>query len=140
MVTYDPWHALAEFDHVRVVFDDLPPRRRGEIDFGTETITLQRRLDPTAQRCTLAHELVHLERGPVVMCHAPREERAVAAIAARRLVPIEALAEALRWSQDERAVADELSVDVRTVRARLRSLTDVERAFLHGRVRPDADP
>jgi hypothetical protein len=140
MATYDPWHALAELDGARVVFDDLPPRRRGEVDFDTQTITLHRRLDPTAQRCTLAHELVHLERGPVVMCQVPREERAVAAIAARRLVPLEALAEALRWSRDERAVADELSVDVRTVRVRLRSLTAAEQTFLHGRVGSDADP
>jgi hypothetical protein len=140
MVTYDPWHALADFEHARVVFDDLPPRRRGEIDFGTQTITLQRRLDPTTQRCTLAHELVHLERGPVVMAHAPREERLVAAIAARRLVPIDALADALRWTQDERGLADELSVDVRTVRARLRSLTDAEQALLLERVAPEPDP
>jgi hypothetical protein len=140
MATYDPWHALAEFDRARVVFDDLPPRRRGEVDFDTQTITLHRRLDPTTQRCTLAHELVHLERGPVVLCHTPREERAVAAIAARRLVPLDELAEALRWSRDERAVADELSVDVRTVRVRLRSLTASEQAFLRGRVPPDTDP
>ena len=140
MQTYDPWHALTDFDRARVVFDDLPPRRRGEVDFGTQTITLERRLDPTTQRCTLAHELVHLERGPVIMWCVPREERAVAAIAARRLVSIEALAEAMRWSQDERAVAEELSVDVRTVRARLRCLDDAERALLRERVRTGADP
>jgi hypothetical protein len=140
MKPYDPWHALTDFRHARVVFDDLPPRRRGEIDFATQTITLQRCLDPTVQRCTLAHELVHLERGPVVMWHAPREERAVAAIAARRLVSIEALADALRWSQDERTLADELAVDVRTVRVRLRSLDDSERAFLDSRVHTDSDP
>jgi hypothetical protein len=140
MQTYDPWHALTDFDRARVVFGDLPPRRRGEVDFGTQTITLERRLDPTTQRCTLAHELVHLERGPVIMWCAPREERAVAAIAARRLVSIEALAEAMRWSQDERAVAEELSVDVRTVRVRLRCLDASERAFLRERVPADADP
>ena len=140
MTTYDPWLALADFDRASVVFDDLPPRQRGEVDFGTRTITLARRLDPTTQRCTLAHELVHLERGPVVMCHAPREERTVAAIAARRLVPIEALAEALRWSPDERTLAEELCVDVRTVRVRLQSLSDSERSFLRDRVHADADP
>jgi IrrE N-terminal-like domain len=140
MKEYDPWHALADLRQARVVFDDLPPRRRGEVDFGTQTITLHRRLDPTAQRCTLAHELVHLERGPVIMWHAPREERTVAAIAARRLVGIDDLAEAMRWSQDERSLAEELSVDVRTVRVRLHSLDPTERAFLRDRVGPDADP
>jgi hypothetical protein len=140
MKAYDPWYALADFDRAQVVFDDLPPRRRGEVDFGTQTITLQRCLDPTAQRCTLAHELVHLERGPVITWHAPREERAVAAIAARRLVGIEELAEAMRWSQDERSLAEELSVDVRTVRVRLHSLDQAEREFLRARVRADADP
>jgi hypothetical protein len=140
MTAYDPWRALDDFQHVRVVFDELPPRRRGQIDFGTQTITLHARLDPTSQRCTLAHELVHLERGPVLRCRAPREERAVAAIAARRLVSIEALAEAMRWSQDERALADELAVDLRTVRVRLRYLDDVERDYLRERVHADADP
>jgi hypothetical protein len=140
MKAYDPWLALAEFHRARVVFGDLPPRRRGEVDFKTQVITLHRRLDPTAQRCTLAHELVHLERGPVVTWCVPREERAVAAIAARRLVSIEALADAMRWSQDERSLAEELAVDVRTVRVRLRYLDDTERALLRSRVGTATDP
>jgi hypothetical protein len=140
MKTYDPWHALADFDQARVVYAELPPRRRGEVDFRTQTITLHRMLDPTTQRCTLAHELVHLERGPVMLFAAPREERTVAAIAARRLVGIDELAEALRWSQDERSIADELAVDVRTVRVRMRSLDDAEREFLSARVAADSGP
>jgi hypothetical protein len=140
MASYDPWCALAAFDRARVVYDDLPARLRGQVDFATQTITLHRRLDPTEQRCTLAHELVHLERGPVMMLHAPREERAVAEIAARRLVDIDDLAEALRWCGDEHALADELCVDARTVRVRLRSLTDAERAFLRDRVSGVAEP
>jgi hypothetical protein len=140
MKTYDPWQALSGFERARVVFDDLPPRLRGEVEFATQTITLQRWLDPAELRCTLAHELVHLERGPVMMFHAPREEQAVAAIAARRLVDIDDLAEALRWSRDEHAVADDLNVDVRTIRVRLRSLTAAERSFLCERVSGDAEP
>jgi IrrE N-terminal-like domain len=140
MTIYDPWHALTDFERARVVFDDLPPRHRGRVNFGTQTITIERELDPTTQRCTLAHELVHLERGPVVVWCAPREERAVAAIAARRLVSLGALAEALRWTQDERLLAEELAVDVRTVRIRLHCLDDDERGYLRDHACPDTDP
>jgi hypothetical protein len=134
MNSYDPWQALSQFEGVRLVVADLPGTRRGQIDFETRTITLHPRLQPAERRCTLAHELVHLERGPVLVRQTPREERIVAAIAARRLLPIEALADALRWSDDPGVLADELSVDVRTVRIRLTTLSEGERALLHERL------
>jgi hypothetical protein len=134
MDSYDPWRALGECEGVRLVVADLPGTLRGQIDFATRTITLHPRLLPVERRCTLAHELVHLERGPVLVRLTPREERIVATIAARRLLPIEALADALRWSDDPHVLADELAVDVRTVRVRLATLSDDERAFVHNRL------
>jgi hypothetical protein len=134
MNSYDPWHALSDFEGVRLEMAALPGSRRGQIDFETRTITLHPRLLPDERRCTLAHELVHLERGPVLVRQTPREERIVAAIAARRLLPIEALADALRWSDDPGVLAEELLVDDRTIRTRLATLTAEEKAFVHDRL------
>ena len=131
---YDPWAALSQLDDVRLVIADLPRYRRGQIEFATRTITLHRSLDPTERRCTLAHELVHLERGPTLVRLTPREERVVSAIAARRLIPVEALAACLRWTDDSAVLADELGVDERTVRIRIATLTEHERVAIEGRL------
>ena len=78
----------------------------------------------------MAHELVHVERGPVPADPwlAAREERAVEAEAARRLIPLEALAGALAWSRRPVEVADELWVDVQTLAVRIGGLSVAERA------------
>jgi hypothetical protein len=70
----------------------------------------------------------------VLVRQSPREERIVSAIAARRLLPIEVLADALRWSDDPRVIAEELSVDARTVRTRMVTLSADEKAFVNDRL------
>lgn len=63
-------------------------------------VVLDAALDPVEQRCRLAHELIHLDRGSMRDAHAPdtwdavvaREERAVDREVAAWLVPVEALA------------------------------------------------
>lgn len=134
MADYDPWHEVSRFAGLTVVEAPLPPRLRGLIDFENNTITLSSDLLPVEQRCTLAHELVHAERGPVLMRHTAREEAAVSAIAARRLIPLDELTEALRWSDDAALLAHDLGVDARTVRIRLRTLTDAERGSIRRRL------
>jgi len=96
------------------------------------TILLCRRLDQAARRSTLTHELIHLERGPVPADPRgrAREERAVSAEAARRLITIDALADGLRWTRDPDQLAEHLWVDVPTVRTRLDSLDPIEVAQL----------
>lgn len=59
-------------------------------------IWMDPRLTQVQRRCTIAHEAVHCERG--VPADA-REERAVEVIAARRLVALDALVDALVWSR-----------------------------------------
>jgi len=130
MKPYDPWEALDDFDAVTVVETDLPAGRRGQIQFSTRVISLARGLAETERACTLAHELVHLERGPVMRRQTAREERVVAAIAARRMLPLERLIDAGRWTSDVVELAEELGVDVRTVRVRVAALTDDERRRL----------
>lgn len=100
-------------------------------------IWLDRRLGQAGRRSTLAHELVHLDRGmPVGDARArTREEAAVEATAARRLVSLAQLSDALRWVRTGSVseLADELWVDETVIRARLNGLTAAERDVL-GRV------
>jgi len=81
------------------------------------------------RRCTLAHELAHVELGHTGPVDA-HDERATSQLAARWLITLEQLLDALRWADDLPTVADELWVDEPTLLARLDGLTDAERAAL----------
>src|SRR5690348_12653544 len=101
-------------------------------------IVLRAGTSSAQRRCTLTHELVHLERG-LRDCGvwAAREELHVHAEVARRLIPIEQLVRALRDTgpTDPACLAQQLDVDTETLSLRLQLLTDAERA----RVRAAAD-
>lgn len=81
------------------------------------------------RRCTLAHELAHIELGHGASCSRAEEAEARAA-AARRLIDLDALLDAFRWAEHLEEVADELWVDLDTLQARIDTLTDDERAAL----------
>lgn len=109
-----------------VVFEDPGRGLLGRVDYSTATITLHPRLLQTERRSTLTHELVHLERGPGVCGHEAREERAVEVEAARRLIDLAQLVDAVKWTDDVHELAFELWVDPDTVRIRLRSMPEHE--------------
>src|SRR6478735_535230 len=93
---------------LRVRTAPLGDGRMGLWDERTRTIWLDAGLSSAERRCTLVHELVHAERGDVPCGHPlldRRQERRVEREAARRLVALEALADAVRWSRDEHEVA-----------------------------------
>ncbi|WP_183407210.1 ImmA/IrrE family metallo-endopeptidase [Nocardioides marmorisolisilvae] len=77
-------------------------------------ILLERDHPPAQRRSSLAHALAHLDLG-----HAEtpsgwfeqREEVEAEDLAARRLIPLPALARALAWSREPDEVARELGVD-----------------------------
>ena len=105
----------------------------GAWDPDTGVIWLHHDLTQAELRSTLAHEQIHAERGDQACCtawHEARQEREVAQLAARRLIPLERLAEALLWTLDEHELADELWVDVQTVRDRLAGLSPAEQEEL----------
>mgnify|MGYP000933421466 FL=1 len=81
------------------------------------------RLSRAEERCTLTHEIIHAERGPVPAHHAAREERLVDAEAARRLIPLDALLEAVRWACCPAEAAEALGVDVPTLLTRVETAT-----------------
>jgi Zn-dependent peptidase ImmA (M78 family) len=129
MTAYDPWQDLrANWPEVRVALAPLGGRLLGELRY--PLITLRAGTSAAQRRCTLAHELVHLERG-VRECGpwAQREERLIEREVARRLIPLPALVTALRnvGTEDRAALAAALDVDTQTLRTRLDQLSAEER-------------
>lgn len=97
-------------------------RPLGVTDFTNLSITLRADLTEQQLRCTLTHELVHLERGPTnyTGLSTPREEEKVHLVASQRLVdPV--LFELLAKDSDDRAFSGParirlLGVDLRTLK------------------------
>ena len=94
-----------------------------------DIIWLDQDLGQAGRRSTLTHELIHRQRGDEAGCtpwHDRHQERRVDFEAARQLIPLDAFVDALLWGQDEHELADELWVDVATVRARIEGLSTNE--------------
>lgn len=138
-MAYSPWEELAAMPDVTIRVAELGDDTLGWSDPRTRTIFLHKRQTQRQMRCTLAHELEHLRHGdevpeslsPVL---ATRQEIAACVRSARRLIGLDALIDALRWSQDEQELAEELHVDVETVKIRLLTLTPAEHAVIDERV------
>lgn len=115
---YHPWRALgADWAHINLEHrTDLPQGRLGDTD-GRTRIRLRMPLLQVERRCTLTHELIHLERGDTGTC-TPATERMIDREVARRLISIDALCAALRWTLDPDELADELWVTPKVLRAR----------------------
>lgn len=128
-----PWRRLRELAHVTLLWHDGGPM--GRTNFRTQTISLRRGLNWAERRCTVQHELLHIERGPVPMTLAGREEERVRRETARRMLPcVKRIGEALAWAYDEHEAADELCVDVHVLRYRMRHLHPAERGYLRRRL------
>jgi len=115
-IDYEPF-AHARRLGVEVAYSPLLPldtmvaaysRRRG-------TIYIRPGLAPTIERCAVAHEIVHHERGDVGAV--PAQERRADRIAARRLVRPSRVLDELRTTPDPGAVALRLGVTERIMRA-----------------------
>jgi hypothetical protein len=125
---WHPWRTAAALG-LDVYVQRLPDDAMGWWDPDGATVYIDSRCTQAERRSTLAHELVHAERGDEPCAtgwHEHKQERAVDAEAARRLIPLGDLVDALLWSRDEHELAWELWVDVAMVRARLQSLTPNE--------------
>lgn len=129
---WHPWrHAGENYPHVTISCRHELPERIWGMQLGAR-IWLCKRLNQVRRRCTLTHELIHLERGPVPTdpVGRAREERIVDELAARRLITLDALTDALAWSRDPAELADHLWVDQPTLRARMSTLDPLEVAQL----------
>lgn len=129
-MTFHPWRKLRELAHIRLEWQNVDDEM-GCADTSTDTVTITTGMTQAERRSTLTHELIHLERGSAVGDrHRLIEERHVQRESARRLITLDALIDALRWSHDEHELADELWTDVDTVRTRLANLSAAERRFI----------
>jgi hypothetical protein len=130
---YDPWADVAgNWPGVEVVIEPMRGSLLGELRY--PVIALRAGTSAAQRRCTLAHELVHLERG-VIDCGpwAAREELAVHAEAARRLIRLDDLTAAVRLAGPDpgaAVLAAALDVDQQTLALRVDRLTPRERASL----------
>lgn len=132
MARFHPWrhardhHADSRITHER----DLPVA--GDTD--GQHIRLHAGMTQAQRRCVLTHELVHLERGTPHgdARYLAREERIVDEIAARRLIELDDLIDALVWTRGtpDRECAWELWTDHHTLMVRVRNLTDAERRHI----------
>ncbi|GAB2613823.1 hypothetical protein GCM10027067_26750 [Pseudactinotalea suaedae] len=122
---FHPWRRLRALEGVRLEWSRLRPGLLGATD-GEGVVVLHPEQSQRQRRCTLAHELAHVKLGHTGSC-GPVEDAQARDLAARWLIPIEALLDALRWTRDWEELADELWVDVATLQDRLDWLTDDER-------------
>ena len=127
--TQHPWSTLLPAHPNTDVWptNSLPPTVLGCTDGTSIWLTVEQTV--AEARCTLIHELIHLERGHSV-CQPPDVEADVAREAAQRLIPIDELADVLTQTRSDLEAAELLWVDVDTLRTRLAFLDDVERSRL----------
>jgi len=130
---FHPWRTLRALAHVTLNWHDGGPA--GWTHFESSTISLRRGMTQSERRCTLAHELRHLVRGPVMVMHVADEEQQVEAESACQLIELERLGEALAWSCDAGEIAEELWVDRGTLAARIAALRPDELDYLERRLR-----
>lgn len=124
-------------DGVNIKTTRLPDDLMGLWDPQSRTIWLDDRLTANERRCTLEHERVHAERGDgpcATAWHQAKQELSVDREAARRLIDLEDLVDAILRSQDERELAELLHVDVDTCLTRLANLTPREMRHVEQRL------
>lgn len=128
---YDPWRDLAEnWPGIEVVVERMRGDLLGELRY--PVIALRAGTSAAQRRCTLAHEIVHLERGAAECGQwSSREERCVHREVARRLIPIAELTAAVRslgGASNLAQLAHALDVDCETAALRLQMLDPADRA------------
>lgn len=130
MHRHHPWRALRSLTDWTLHWRDLGDEVLGETDHHRRTVTLTTGMTQAQRRSTIAHEVAHIERGPVPAFLEPREEVAVDVVAARRLISWPDLLDACRWARTLEELADELWVDEATAECRLRHLHPSEQTKL----------
>lgn len=119
--------------HLTLEFARLPDDEMGRWLPKQQTILLDDRLDQAERRCTLIHEIIHHLSGDHALNEpalSAAQERACRDQAARVLISLSALADAMRWSEHAEEIADQLWVDEPTLWDRIENLTPEERDYL----------
>ncbi|AVL98926.1 hypothetical protein C6V83_00140 [Gordonia iterans] len=137
MSRHHPWRALRDhLPHVDITWQRIAGAVCGYWD-GANRIVMDPRATQAERRSTLAHEMAHIERGviPLDPVLAAREEATVDEIAARALITLDQLVDALRWCRGATSeCADEVWTDRHTLAVRMNTLTPAERNYITGRL------
>jgi hypothetical protein len=135
---YNPFDVIRRNADWTLGFAVLPDGERGRWYERHKVMVLDSGLGRVARRCTATHEVVHAENGDETCESAvlqARQEASVDRDASRRLIDIHDLADiAAAHPDDAHLVADELDVDLETLRCRLRHLHPSERHYLRQRM------
>lgn len=129
-LTYDPGRDAAE-RYPDWVIRHRPIGVPELLDLRRKVILLDDAGDWAHKRSSLAHAIAHLDLDHIVtggkLGH--RQEREAELLAARRMIPLSQLADAVRWHREPSwdAVAQELLVDARLLRHRLDHMHPSER-------------
>ncbi|MCQ9367983.1 ImmA/IrrE family metallo-endopeptidase [Brevibacterium sp. 91QC2O2] len=124
-----PWHDLQRRGHVVISWRaDMPAGMYASTN-GADLIWMSTRIQQTQRRCSLMHELVHIDMGH--RCgQSPGVEARVQRETARRLIPLECLCDTARWAGTVPEAAEALWVTDDVLRDRLTCLTPGEREVL----------
>ncbi|WP_255183241.1 MULTISPECIES: hypothetical protein [unclassified Rhodococcus (in: high G+C Gram-positive bacteria)] len=133
---YHPWRRARddypewEIDYTKTLPDGVAAKIVDGVIFICASLT------QAARRSALGHELEHIDRGSEHdipdSWFRRKEEQAVDIIAARKLIELDDLVEALTWTRGlpDRECAWELWTDVHTLTVRIAHLTPDERRYL----------
>lgn len=109
--------------------------RMGVTRHSIRTISLRADLTYEQRRCTVLHECLHAEHGPVLRVYRERHEVDVRRRTARIMLPdVDRIADALAWTMSTAEAAEALQVDAGVLRDRLRWLEPSERRRIAGSV------
>ena len=128
-----PWRRFRAHEGWRLVRHD--GGERGVTLFAERKVSLRRGLTQVQRRCTILHECLHVERGPVLNGMLEAEELRVRRETARLLMPdIRVVGDSLAWAQSNEEAAHELWVTPDCLADRLGALHPVERHWLRRRL------
>lgn len=127
-VRFHPWRELRARQHIEVLWPQMKLEIEGRTD-GLTWIEIARRLGQAERRCTLTHELVHIDLGHT--CEQSEAiERKVRLETARRLIHIKLLGAALAYTLHLDDVALDIWVTRSVLDDRLSELTENEHLYL----------
>lgn len=130
---YDPLDDLAA-RYPRVVLDTavLSPAHAALV--GDRLLLVDASLDARQRRCSIAHEIAHLDLAHTMTVNrafARRQEIEADRLASTRLISFEQLREAVRWCTGERDLAEQLQVSEQALSLRRTLLSAEEISALH---------
>lgn len=133
---HHPWRRFRELVGWTLQVQPLPHGTDAKTHWPSRTVIIDVDLRQAQRRSAICHESIHIERGPVPdhPVLAAREEAAVEREAARRMIDIHDLGEALAWSLSMAETAEELWVDLDLLEARLTHLQSAETHYLRRRL------